>query len=117
MAVIALDLGGTKLAGAIVDSRGRILRRVVEPLEGRTGRRVGRLVCQQADELLRHASNRRLKIRALGVAVPGISHIRTGRVWAPNIPGWKSYPLEHELRAGRGTRGVPIAIESDRACY
>jgi len=37
MAVIALDLGGTKLATAVVSARGKILHSRVAPLAGRRG--------------------------------------------------------------------------------
>jgi glucokinase len=36
-------------------------------------------------------------------------------VWAPNIGGWDDYPLLAEVRQAVGA-GVPVAIDSDRAC-
>ncbi|MGE5456768.1 MAG: hypothetical protein ACM3RX_00275 [Methanococcaceae archaeon] len=33
IAVIVLDLGGTKLAGAVFDNRGNIMRKEIVPLE------------------------------------------------------------------------------------
>jgi glucokinase len=59
----------------------------------------------------------RLEISAIGISVPGISHQKTGKVWAPNIPGWENYPLRDEIRSVSATRNVPVKIESDRACY
>jgi glucokinase len=60
---------------------------------------------------------RRLKLSAIGVSVPGISHAKTGKVWAPNIPGWDDYPLRRELLAALPDKRIPIVIDSDRAAY
>ena len=41
MAVIALDLGGTKLAGAVLGRNGKVVVRSLAPLAGRSGTDVG----------------------------------------------------------------------------
>jgi glucokinase len=116
-AVIGLDLGGTKLAGAIFTPSGRILTRSVSALSGRQGRAVGGLVCQDLSRLLQAAHNGRREITGIGVSVPGISRTRTGKIWAPNIPGWADYPLRRELSAMVADKHMRISIGSDRACY
>jgi glucokinase len=116
-AVIGLDLGGTKLAGAIFSPQGWILCRNLVPIAGRQSRAVGQLIRHELTLLLAAARSRRLRIGAIGVSVPGIAHSRTGRVWAPNIPGWEDYPLRRELRAAVRDERIRIAIDSDRACY
>ena len=115
-AVIGLDLGGTKLAGAIFSPQGWILCRNLVPIAGRQSRAVGQLIRHELTLLLAAARSRRLRIGAIGVSVPGIAHSRTGRVWAPNIPGWEDYPLRRELRAAVRDERIRIAIDSDRAC-
>jgi glucokinase len=114
-AVIGLDLGGTKLAAAVFDTEGRILMRTLSPLAGRTGRAVGDLARADLAALLQQASMKGLQIRAVGVSVPGISYSKTGKVWAPNIPGWDNFPLRSVLRTA--AKGIPVKIDSDRACY
>jgi glucokinase len=114
LAVIGIDLGGTKLAGALFNRHGKILRKSVVPLEGRSGRAVGELIRQQLKNLLAAARAKRLNVNAIGVSVPGISYSRTGKVWAPNIPGWEDYPLRRELRAALPDNRV--VLDSDRAC-
>jgi glucokinase len=116
-AVIGLDLGGTKLAGAVFTPSGRILSRSVVRLAGRQGCAVGELIRQEITRLLASARAGHLKITAIGVSVPGISHAKTGRVWAPNIPGWEDYPLRRELMAVVPDKRIRIALDSDRACY
>jgi glucokinase len=116
-AVIGLDLGGTKLAGAIFTPQGGILCKNVVPLADRQGRAVGELIRHELTLLLAAVRIRQLKISAIGVSVPGISHSRTGKVWAPNIPGWQDYPLRRELMAAVRDDHIRVAIDNDRACY
>ena len=115
--VIGLDLGGTKLAGAIFTPTGRIICRRVVPLAGRSGRAVGELIRTELAGLSVMAQARRVRVSAIGVSVPGISYSKTGRVWAPNIPGWEDYPLRREILTAVGSQRIRVAIDSDRACY
>jgi glucokinase len=110
MNVLALDLGGTKLAAALFDSDGNVLHRATFPIAGRSGADVGATILLAIEQLAADA-----RLAAVGVAVPGIYRSATGTVWAPNIPGWDDYPLLAELSAALGN--VPVAIESDRTCY
>src|SRR5262245_52363325 len=114
-AVIALDLGGTKLASALFDADGNVVVKRSLPLNRRQGHGVGELICSQVRRLLETASHRKMAARAIGVCVPGIAQPRTGRVWAPNIPGWDDYPLKTEIKAAVSDQSVRIAIESDRS--
>lgn len=123
MPVIALDLGGTKLAAALFDTTGKILSRSTTPLNQKTGRQVGQLVQEQIVSLCRTAVEAAVPIEAAGVCVPGISYEEKGTVWAPNIPGWNNYPLKREIeevlrsRLPRRSAKTAVRVESDRACY
>ena len=116
MAVIALDLGGTKLASALVSQNGKLQQRQNAALETRTGKAVGELIREQIRNLLQFADTRRIKVTAVGVSVPGIAYPKQGTVWAPNIPGWKKFPLRRVIQQETGSR-VPVHLEGDRACY
>jgi len=116
-AVIGLDLGGTKLAGAIFTHKGRLLRRGAVPLAGRRGRAVGELIRSELALVLENARLRKLKVCAIGISVPGISYAKAGTVWAPNIPGWENYPLRRELASVVRESRIPVVVDSDRACY
>jgi glucokinase len=109
MPIAAIDLGGTKLAGAIFDEHGALGHRVVMPLSGRSGAEVGALIREMAENL-----SREQELIAVGVAVPGIYRSERGTVWAPNIAGWDDYPLLEELSAAFAGR---VVVESDRTCY
>ncbi len=109
--ILALDLGGTKLAAALFAPTGNVIRRATFLLDGRQGAAVGSLIVSVVREFGDTAD-----LSAVGVAVPGIYRSASGTVWAPNIPGWEDYPLLAELREALGDH-IPCALESDRACY
>ncbi|HPR87635.1 MAG TPA: ROK family protein, partial [bacterium] len=110
MKVLGLDLGGTKLAAAVFSGEGHILHRESALLAGREGRDAGALIIATA-----RAMAAREPFAAIGVSIPGIYYAGTGRVWAPNIPGWSDYPLQEELI--QAFPELPVAVDSDRACY
>lgn len=116
MATIALDIGGTKIAGAIFFPNGNMCFNRKRLLKGRSGNDVGNLATDILDKLLTVARKNNISIDSIGVCIPGIVYSQTGRVWAPNIPRWDNYPLQEVLR-----RVVPpeigIYIDSDRTCY
>jgi glucokinase len=109
--VLGVDLGGTKLAIALFSEAGTLLSRDIVALDHRSGEQVGKLITDSVQHYL--ASSER-PVRAIGVSVPGISHAKTGTVWAPNIPGWENYPLLAEIK--NYASDIPVSIDSDRAC-
>jgi len=117
MAVIAVDLGGTKLAAALISDGGDIILREKISLEKRMGDEVRDLILEEAHGLLQKAGKKKMPVSALGICVPGIAHAYTKTVWAPNIPGWEDYPLLGELKNGLEQYNIKIKIDSDRACY
>jgi len=113
MAVIALDLGGTKLSAALFNDKGDILFKTNHSLDQKQGTAVGELIFQATSRLLSNTN----EVSAIGICVPGIAHAKTGKVWAPNIPGWDDYPLLEELQRSVSNKKIKIKIDSDRACY
>ena len=116
MATIALDIGGTKIASAIFLPDGSMLFNRKRLLKGRTGHEVGKLAAEILAKLLTVARRSRIQIDGVGICVPGIVYSQTGRVWAPNIPGWENYPLQEVLRTVTAP-DIEIYIDSDRTCY
>lgn len=111
MEVLAIDLGGTKLAMSLFSETGQPFSGETVELNGKRGDEVGMLIVQQVRKYL----DDHYDARAIGVAVPGIYSAQNGTVWAPNIPGWEKYPLMDELQLAAGK--IPVVIDSDRACY
>jgi len=110
MTALAIDLGGTKLSFAVFSEKGEMFYRKIVALENRKGSEVGNLIEEETKKIIADYLN----IQAIGIAVPGIYHKKPGTVWAPNIKDWDNYPL---LKQMQGATGVPVTIDSDRACY
>src|SRR4026209_462993 len=112
MSLLAIDLGGTKLAVGVFDDNGKLLFSKEDSLAGRKGKEVGELISENIISIFNTGYS---PIDAIGVSVPGISNSKNGTVWAPNIPGWDNYPLLEEMRKISGD--IPVSVESDRSCY
>ncbi|MFF0560863.1 ROK family protein [Streptomyces sp. NPDC004266] len=109
--VLALDVGGTGMKGAVLD---RSMRQVAS-LHRPTPRSQGpdAVVDGIADALLTLeglAAERGLRVRHAGVVVPGIVDEGLQRaVWSANI-GWRDLPLAAVLTA---RTGLPVALGHD----
>ncbi|GGQ66078.1 ROK family protein [Streptomyces althioticus] len=108
--VAALDIGGTKIAGALVDREGRILARAQRPTpaqeDGDTvmaavGAVIGDLA---ASPLWERAS-------AVGIGSAGPVDASAGTVSPVNVPGWRDYPLVAQVRDAVG--GLPVELIGD----
>jgi glucokinase len=113
-AVLAVDLGGTKVSFAVVDASGGVRSR-----SKRASREGGSAlsfdeIARSATETVRAASLEWADVAAAGVIVPGIYDPSTGRAWAPNLWGPDEVPLRTELE---GRLGVPLSLDSDRSGY
>lgn len=100
--VLAIDLGGTKTASALVDDQARIIEKHKLP--------AARTLEGTVSQIAARASA--AGVEGVGVIVPGIYNPRDGTAWAPNLWGWEHVPLRDALaqRLGR-----PAVIGSDRA--
>jgi glucokinase len=107
MSLLAIDLGGTKLAVGLFNETGDLLFSKEDSITGRQGKQVGDLISQNVLSLL-HSDYE--PISSIGVSVPGISNRKTGTVWAPNIPGWDNYPLPKELNDI--SESIPVSVET-----
>jgi glucokinase len=109
--VLGLDLGGTKIAGGVVNSRGELLSnlRLKTPAQG--VRRDLAALFDAAHAAVRAAKIPWERIRAVGVGVPGAFDPRAETVWAPNLPGWSKVRLKHLLEDAFER---PTCVESDR---
>lgn len=114
MAVLGVDLGGTKLLVGVFSESGELLHKEKADLEHRTGTEMSTVIAQKINILQSEWKQKGDNIHSVGVAVPGISNRESSTVWAPNIPGWEAYPLLGELQ--HSCKSVCITIDNDRAC-
>jgi Transcriptional regulator/sugar kinase len=84
-------------------------------LNGLGGDEVGNLINELIKEFLQSGDHN--DVNCIGICVPGISYSKSGKVWAPNIPGWEDYPLKSKIKNFLGDKNINIHIESDRTCY
>jgi glucokinase len=103
--VLAVDLGGTRMRAAIVDSAGCVLDRRVASTPHRSHSPAA-LVALVAEVLDRH------RVSAATVGVPGRVNYGTGRLeHAPNLPtGWSGSLTEETLS---DLLGLPVALAND----
>ncbi|WP_030610711.1 ROK family protein [Streptomyces sclerotialus] len=106
----ALDIGGTKIAGALVDDRGRLLVRATRPTPAQEdGAAVMRAVAAVLDELTAAPEWSRTSVVGIGSAGP--VDAQAGTVSPVNIPGWRDFPLVAGVRERTG--GLPVVLVGD----
>jgi glucokinase-like ROK family protein len=108
--VIGIDLGGTKIFGAIADLGGNILDEVNVSRHGVSGEESYRRLVELIDTLLASPKLQDRRIRGIGVGVPGVTMHSTGVVaWAPSL-NWREYPLKAKLAE---QFSLPIIVDND----
>src|SRR5262245_7630184 len=115
--VLALDVGGTKLAAAVVAADGSIPVRAEvgtphSPDPGVVVAAVRRLV----DSVLADASARGVASRLVGLGIGSAGPVDpvAGTVSPVNIPAWRGFPLVEALRAV--LPGRPAVLAGDGNC-
>lgn len=108
--VAALDFGGTKIAGALVDGAGDILVRAQRPTPARED---GETVMRAVEAVLAELADSPLwaSVRAVGIGSAGPVDASAGTVSPVNVPGWRGFPLVE--RVHRAVGGRPVTLVGD----
>jgi glucokinase len=108
--VIGVDIGGTKIAAGLVNSRGEILAGARTRMAVRGSAEEGlRAVTDGIDQLMR--DRRARAARAIGISVPGwVDAARGSLLSATNIPCWRDFPLARKIAKHYG---LPTRIAND----
>src|SRR5439155_20309323 len=93
--ILGIDVGGTKVAAGLVDSRGQIVMRLRRPMVARRSAEDGlAAVLRAAQAVLAGETARSAKIEATGISAPGVvDPYRGAVVSATNLPCWRDFPL------------------------
>ncbi|MEV7482227.1 ROK family protein [Streptomyces halstedii] len=108
--VAALDIGGTKIAGALVDRDGSLL---VRARRSTPAQEDAESVMGAVGDVLAELTSSPLwaGVRALGIGSAGPVDASAGTVSPVNVPGWRGFPLVE--RVGAVTGGVPVVLVGD----
>lgn len=105
MPVLALDVGGTKLAAALVDDEGAVVRSARCPTPDDPWPACVRLLEQVQDGA---------QVDGVGAGCGGPMRWPDGVVSPLNMPSWRDFPLRERL--AERWPGVPVRVHNDAVC-
>jgi glucokinase len=108
---IGVDLGGTNLRIAAVDSTGNVLEKITTSTQVARGRdQVIDEMCTAIQEVVGKQKSAG-ELAGIGIGVPGIIEMQTGMLReSPNLPGWHNYPVRDEIQSRLKTT---VVLEND----
>jgi glucokinase len=111
---IGVDVGGTKVAAGLVDSKGEISHRTRTPMvptDAAAGLAAVTAAIDSVSAAAKVNQDSRRLISGIGICAPGPLCPQTGVVInPPNLPGWRNFPLaELVSKAYR----LPVRIDND----
>lgn len=110
--VAAVDIGGTKIAGALVDASGRISRHVVA--DTRANRPADEVMAAVAQVVGAVSGGPHWeRVAAVGIGSAGPVDISRGSVSPVNIPAWRDFPLVERVRELPAVGGRPVVLGGD----
>jgi len=110
--VIGVDIGGTKVAAGLVNSRGEIRRQTKAPMSTHGSAQAGlEAVLNAIGYVVGGDSAIKQSLRGIGICSPGPLDPRTGVVInPPNLPCWRNFPLADEVSR---VYNVPVKVDND----
>lgn len=108
--IAALDIGGTKIAGALADGSGKLVARA---RRATPAREAGEIVMREVTAVLEELSGTAQwsRVAAVGIGSAGPVDAGVGTVSPVNIPGWRDFPLVAGVRETVGD--LPLALVGD----
>jgi len=108
--VIGVDMGGTKMYGAVSNLGGKILDEVNISHHGTSGEDSYDILVQMIDDLLASPKIEQRRVRGIGVGAPGVTLHQDGIVtWAYTLH-WENFPLKSRLAQ---RYNFPITVDND----
>jgi glucokinase len=114
--VLALDIGGTKLAAAVAEPGGRLITWAQIPTpRGVDGEQLWRTIESLTSRVLDEAKVSSVdELAGVGAGCGGPMQWPAGIVSPLNIPVWRSFPLRARLRDRFGA--IPVRVHNDAVC-
>lgn len=108
---IVMDIGGSKILGAVMDEDNKILCRVKKKTKPELGvEAVDERIADTIKELLQKCDMDKDDITAVGAGAPGVVDTASGTIlFSPNIP-WRNHPLGDNIRK---LTGLPFLVGND----
>lgn len=109
---IGVDIGGTKIAVAVVEQSGKITSKTAFAMDlSKSPEGVMDEIIQVIQKAIQGQAGKEADLLGIGVGVPGPLDTRTGVVHSPpNLPSWIDVPVKEMLAA---VFAVPVLIEND----
>ena len=103
---ICLDIGGTKILGAIFDEKDEIIYRLKKKTKqsGDDSANVEKVIVSVVEEMIEAAGIDKKKINAIAAGAPGVINQDTGVVlFSPNLP-WRNYNIKKSIEEKTGIK-------------
>jgi glucokinase-like ROK family protein len=108
--VLGVDMGGTKIYGALADMGGNIIDETEIDHQGTTGEDTYQRLIRLIDTLIKSPNLHERPVQGIGVGVPGITLHQDGIVkWVYSL-NWKDFPLKTRLAE---RYHLPITVDND----
>ena len=109
--ILAVDIGGTKIATGLVRQDGTILSRRQDPTSNEGPKQNISQITGQLESLLLEAGLTSRDIMGIGIGIPAMLERETDLIiWGPNLNGWRNIALRPEIE---NHFHVPVCIEYD----
>jgi glucokinase len=108
--ILGVDMGGTKIYGALSDLGGNILDEVNIARHGTNGEDSFNRLTTLIDSLLASPKLAGRQVHGIGVGAPGITRHKEGIVTWANTLHWKNFPLKQRLSA---LYPFPVTVDND----
>ncbi len=109
---ICLDIGGTKVLGAIFDKKNEIVYRLKKKTKagGDDSANVEQVIISVVDEMIKGFGIKKSQVEAISAGAPGVIDSDAGIVlFSPNLP-WRNYDIRTPIQE---KFGVPFYIGND----
>ncbi len=107
--VIAIDLGGTKIAAGLMDRGGAIRNMIQVPTPAAAGRGA---ILDAVARLIAHLRAQAVRVAAVGIGTTGLVDMSDGRIVyaGGHMPEWTGTPVAAELAA---RSALPVVVDND----